>query len=245
MMVSVNGLSVGVVSALVGVAVTGSWGAEEVKQLVSEDPNEARQAAADLLAARRGRIDQLRGIIADLDNRSKRRYAVHYAMAVLGKMRALEAIDTLVDHIAFPLVNPGAPAGLPLIVGTKQLGGWNRGMFPAAKALIEIGHPCVPRVFDRLRSTDNVAEQGGCLAVLVALKGGKKGVSKMLKGELSQETRPKRSQRLRSALNLLPRLRGALPAVSRPRPTSFPGWRDLGTEGPVREPSPTQKEKQQ
>ena len=90
------------------------------------------------------------------------------AILLLGRLQATEAIELLVESIAFPDENPNG--------GDRR----RRGGFgpkdpiplrsPAVAALAEIGEPCIDRVVEKLTTTENGSEFACCIAVLQQLK---------------------------------------------------------------------------
>jgi hypothetical protein len=90
------------------------------------------------------------------------------AILLLGRLHATEAIDLLVENIAFPDDEPAtmerggrvriAPPRDPIALRS-----------PAAAALAEIGEPCIDRVVEKLTTTDNGREFQCCIAVLQQL----------------------------------------------------------------------------
>jgi ATP-dependent helicase YprA (DUF1998 family) len=80
-------------------------------------------------------------------------------METLGMLRAVEGIDVLTEHIAFPMhpetwdVTARRTSGY----ATKVAPGYEHRLaerFPAVRALIEIGEPCIPQVIAKLGETD-------------------------------------------------------------------------------------------
>ena len=84
------------------------------------------------------------------------------AIKLLGELRALEAVRSLVQNLAYR-VDPRVAGPL----GGRGLGAW----YPAAASLAEIGNPAVPEVLTFLgRSTDPI-ERHLCVWILVRIDG--------------------------------------------------------------------------
>ncbi|MHC4646344.1 MAG: hypothetical protein ACYTBJ_12660 [Planctomycetota bacterium] len=177
-----------------------------IERLLVDDSQTIKQAQDELVAARKELISRLVDIIGKVENRVKKRASVRAAMYVLGEMRAVEGIDVLVEHIAFPWVREPWPEWYP---GPGVSGGtWQKGLkgigkiFPAVDALIKIGEPCLGRVMQKLVSTDRMLEEDACLGVLVGLRE-KMVVEQMLKEGAEKEPDPSKKKRFVRSLQTL------------------------------------------
>jgi hypothetical protein len=103
----------------------------------------------DLLKARQTVITSLIKFISDKQNLRQSYYTASKCMDILGHYRATEAIETLLDDIAYPLgpvlarINLGNSFGVP-------------SRYPAVDALAKIGHPTIPHLLTRLRRAQPV-----------------------------------------------------------------------------------------
>ena len=176
-----------------------------IERLLSGDVQEIRKVRDELLADRADLIARLVSIIQDEDNLRTRYVSVSAAMFILGEMRATEAVEPLVKHIAFPWVVPpgGEPRpGPPL--GSSVVRPWWRAQetHPAVEALVKIGEPCLPEVLNKLASTGGGSEEASCLCLLVGLRE-RDVVAEILKDAIEKETDTERRTRLNNSLNRL------------------------------------------
>lgn len=177
-----------------------------IDRLLSKDNIEVYEAQNELIAARKDLIAQLITIIKDKENLTRKKASVRAAIFLLGEMRATEAIETLVEHISYPFVYEERA----LIVQEIHGGMISRGLkdmgrtYPAVRALIKIGEPCISSIITKLALTENVSEEKACLGVLVGLRQ-RDFVIGMLKETISKETDSKK-RRLQSSLDLLSRM---------------------------------------
>lgn len=171
------------------------------ERLLHKDGAEVKQARDELVAARKVLVGDLVAIIKEKKNRLRKRASVEAAMFVLGEMRAVEAVEVLVDHIGFPYVHEGGGYA-PLEV---EGGMWHKGLkgigriYAAAQALIKIGEPCIESIMNKLSVTEGMNERLACFGVLVDLKGEATGQS-MLKDAIEGETESKKKERLQRSL---------------------------------------------
>jgi hypothetical protein len=180
-----------------------------LERLLSNDVNVIEEAKDELIATRRNLIEGLIKIVNQKENRIKREASVRAAIIVLGEMRAVEAVELLVDNIGFPYVmepwsepRPGPPAGMGTIgLGLSRI----QKTYPAVGALVKIGEPCLNAVINKIASTENVNEQKACLGVLINLKP-RNSVICMLEDAANKETDTKKKDRLQHSLDMLKRL---------------------------------------
>jgi hypothetical protein len=169
-----------------------------VERLLAGGSKEIGAARAQLIAARKRLIKQLIEIITEEQNRRGKRAVVNSAMLVLGEMRAVEAVDVLVEYIGFPeLIAPGWAT-------PHQIGGMGRGThrLPAVDALIKIGEPCLDAVMGKLAGTESGLAQKACLRVLRGLRD-REYVIYMLEKAVEKEKDPKRIENLQRAIERL------------------------------------------
>ncbi|MEQ8785782.1 MAG: hypothetical protein RIC55_05765 [Pirellulaceae bacterium] len=144
-------------------------GRDVTTALLSDDFELREQAIAGVVRDRKELIKQLCAVVAEPTNCSGRPEAVRGAITLLGELRAKEAVDVLVDHLAFPDVAPKG-AGPPRLVTDARDLYPTRDRLPAIKALIAIGEPGVDRLVEKLASPRNHVEFEACLIVLKALE---------------------------------------------------------------------------
>ena len=201
--------SLSIVSLLSIGTLSGTTKTSTLERLLSNDVNVIEKAKNELITTRKDLIERLIKIVNQKENRIKREASVRAAIIVLGEMRAVEAIELLVDNIGFPYVRepyseprPGPLAGSGTI--GRGLSGIQK-TYPGVGALIKIGEPCLRHVIDKLSSTGGVSEQQACLGVLVGLRQ-RDFVVDMLKEAANKETDTKKKDRLQSSLDLLKRM---------------------------------------
>jgi hypothetical protein len=177
---------------------------EVTEGLLSKDPAQVNQARDELISARRDLIRQLKHIIEDPNNRAYKRSSVRAAMVILGEMRALEAINLLVEHIGWPkLHKPGEPFFPVAINGgdmVTTLPSYRR--WPAVDALVRIGEPSVDPVFRKLVDIRPEPELKAYLSVLIWLRD-REYILSRLNQLLSQATDPDQRVLLEHAVRLV------------------------------------------
>jgi len=176
-----------------------------IERLLSKDGQEIYQAQNELITSRKDLITQLIDIIKEKENRIKNQASVRAAMFILGEMRAVEAVQVLVDHIGFPQVYEYTGESIPVDAEGGMLHRGIKGFqktYPAVKALIKIGEPCFSDLISKLSSTDHMTEKKACLGVLVGLRQ-RDSVIEMLKDAINKETDTQKKDRLQSSLDLL------------------------------------------
>lgn len=118
---------------------------EPIAKIASRDASLREQGVSELVRQRKELIRGLIGILKDAGKfpSDEERGAVISAIHVLGEMRAVEAVDTLVHYIDFPASNK------PVSHGLRPLGE----VYPAVAALIKIGNPSLPAVVEVLKTS--------------------------------------------------------------------------------------------
>jgi len=175
-----------------------------VQRLMSKDGEILFPARDELVAARKQLIGELIAIIEEKENRIGKQASVRAAMYVLGEMRAVEAIDVLVEYIGFPRV---MGVGEPVVtdVSASMLSHNlkdTREIYPAVDALIKIGEPCLDTVVAKLGSPVSIR---ACLAVLVGLRG-RDFTVETLTAAIEKESDAKKKVRLEASLKVLGKL---------------------------------------
>lgn len=199
-------ISLSIVSLLSIGTLSGTKKTSTLERLLSNDVNVIEEAKDELIATRKYLIDGLIKIVNQKENRIKREASVRTAIIVLGEMRAVEAVQVLVDNIGFPYVMepwsepmPGPPAGMGTIV--PGLNGIQK-TYPAVGSLVMIGEPCLDAVINKMASTENVNEQKACLGVLIGLRQ-RDFMIEMLNDKINKEKDSEKRDRLKNCLNIL------------------------------------------
>ncbi len=183
--------------------------ATAVERLLSKDGQEINEVQNELLTARKDLIARLINIVDEKENRLTRRASVRATIFILGEMRAVEAVQVLVDHIGFPQVYEYTGESIPVDAEGGMLHRGIKGFqktYPAVKALIKIGEPCLSDLISKLSSTDHMTEEKACLGVLVSLRQ-RDSVIEMLKDAIKKETDTKKKDRLQRGLDLLAQMK--------------------------------------
>jgi len=140
-----------------------------VDELFSGDKELRSKAYGKLLKDRSILIEKLCAFVAEPKNHSTHRATVSDAISLLGKLRAIEAAEVLVENIGFPdVMPPDADAQPEVIFSFGRLRPVEERL-PAIAALIEIGEPSVDRVIKKMLTTGNLVEYSSCVAVLKGL----------------------------------------------------------------------------
>jgi len=143
-----------------------------IERLLSKDPVQVNQARDELLSARRDLIGKLKRIVEDPNNRAYKGPSVEAAIFLLGEMRAIEAVEVLADHIAWPVVQKPDERPHPPEISSRvmvtTLASFRR--WPSVAALVKIGEPSVDPVFRRLIDTRTELELKAHLSVLIWLR---------------------------------------------------------------------------
>lgn len=169
-----------------------------VQRLISKDGEDVSTARDELVASRKTLIGQLIQIIEDKENRVYNTTSVQTAMYILGEMRALEAIDVLVEQLGFPHTAEG---GLTVMQGGmmfQRLKDAGR-MYPGVNALVKIGEPCLDAVVAKLKSPVIVTPY---VAVLVQLRG-RDWTVETLTTAMEKETDAEKKRWLKRSLDAL------------------------------------------
>jgi hypothetical protein len=170
-----------------------------VERLMSKDGQEIAAARDELLASRKMLIAQLIDIVDDEEDRAHNKASVETAMYILGEMRALEAIDVLVDHLGFPFTENG---GITVMHGGmmfQRLEDAGR-MYPGVDALIKIGEPCLDAVLAKQKSP--VRRATPYVAAMVVLRG-RDWTRETLKTTMEEEPDVEKKKWLKRSLDVL------------------------------------------
>jgi len=146
---------------------------DPIMSLLADDRDVRVKAQLQIANERAAMVAWLTAIIDDPENHRNRPASVIIAMDTLGAIHAVEAVDILIQHIAFPVVRHPkdgyvterrSSASIPRI----PFGGEQDFVekCAAVKALIAIGDSCVPQVVTTLVETDHAWEVYACHAVL-------------------------------------------------------------------------------
>jgi hypothetical protein len=131
--------------------------------LLSDDEAGRIRARNQILGLRAAHIAELSTIVRDADSQLNRPASVQNAIEILGDLRAVEAIDVLVNSIAFPFVRYSDPPITPAWTISRDA------EFPSANALAKIGEPSIMPVAKRIAVCD-AFDYLGCQAVLMQLR---------------------------------------------------------------------------
>ena len=170
-----------------------------VERLMSKDGQEVAAAQNELVASRKTLIGQLIQIIEDKENRVYNKTSVQTAMYILGEMRALEAIDVLVEQLGFPFTENGGVTVMHGGMMFQRLEDAGR-MYPGVDALIKIGEPCLDAVLAKQKSP--VRRATPYVAVMVALRG-REWTAQTLKATMQEETDLEKKKWLQRSLDVL------------------------------------------
>jgi len=151
-------------------------------QVASEEAGKREEAARQLLRQRSQTIQSLLAIVRDPSLRKENPEAVSYAMNLLAKMRAAEAVDTLAHMLEYrhwppPQIKRSEYRFRPLQIPTvgQYVSSWMRS--PAAQALIEIGDPALPAVIRfAVEGQPSDIELGYCVIVIQGIEGKRRGL---------------------------------------------------------------------
>ncbi len=170
--------------------------------LSSRDSNVRKEAFDRLVAERKARISALLRVLKEAasDRRERllphRGSKLHLTMKLLGELRAVEAIPSLIGLIEY---EPLRKEDLPLAL-----------QFPAVQALIKIGRPSVDAVIEGLR-TGAMSPQRSMLCTLVVVSvEGKAAGRVLLEGAVRDEKDAEGKAGLRVALQHLAKFRRLL-----------------------------------
>lgn len=116
---------------------------DALRDMRSNDVKIQEQAANDILKNRQSMIAALMAIVESTpkDVEGPERNAAVNAIYVLGAMRAIEAVEVLVEYIDF--ARRSEQPAVDVIPAPGNI-------FPAVRALIEIGKPSIPAVLNAL-----------------------------------------------------------------------------------------------
>jgi hypothetical protein len=129
-------------------------------RLDSESPHDRHAAVQAILKARNVSHDQIRAIADKYISTGTRAGTVKDVMIVLGRLRAVDQIPWLVDHLTFEAFYKD----LKRFQTTEDL-------YPAVRALIEMGPKAIDPVLQRLATDAAPATQVAGAAVLRGVLG--------------------------------------------------------------------------
>jgi len=186
---------------LVGVArAAGVWGLRD--GITSADKEVQAQAERAILHERAQTIDGLLVFVRDRVAREQNPAGLTMAIRVLGKIRATEAVDALVEVLTFR--EPGSAWGS--WGGRTELSPVHVDERPAIAALVEIGNPSLRAVVRAARDSRKGDDlQVACAAaVVLGVLGRRLGVV-YVQDALESERNPERRQRLEVLLRITER----------------------------------------
>lgn len=125
--------------------------------LTSSDKKERDAACNSLLQERATVVNELIAIVKDKDTDKAFNGPLHYAIALLGKMRAVEAIPVLTEKLYY----------IPTGYDTDESNEYQE-WYVAAPALIQIGEPAIPSMMEIIRKDTD--QNHADLATWVILK---------------------------------------------------------------------------
>lgn len=177
-----------------------------LRDLSVPDMENIAKAQQAILDYRNQLIAGLQEIIVKQGN--QRSDSVRAAMQLLGAFRSVEAIPVLVEHVGYPM------SVRSLVVTSQSDLGFSRAdplrAFTAARALVDIGEPCIPAIMERLAARDEVCDRYACLLVLVHLKTTQE-VEAMLHLAADSEKDPRRQGRFNTCVALIAKLPQEMP----------------------------------
>jgi hypothetical protein len=138
---------------------------DPVELLITGETDEQWDAERRILKERRELVEALCQVVRDRGKHDTSSLAAAHAIRILGEFRAPEAIDALVDAIAFPLIvkrgeRPRLPDGLPRDIATRH---------HAVMALLLIGEPSVDKLLWKLATSEEPLEVQLCQETLVRI----------------------------------------------------------------------------
>ncbi len=144
------------------------WQDDVARKIALDDGKHAKEIEHQFQEDRALRIKELIKVI-ETPTFHEQRQGVGPAMRILGEMRAVEAVDTLVKYIQYP--NVIHPKARQAYVYMQLAGaGDNSTALPAIPALIKIGVPSVKPVVKRFADSDDAPfAQKACGIVLAEL----------------------------------------------------------------------------
>jgi hypothetical protein len=161
--------------------------------IISDIEEERTSAPKEVLGKRRKTIEYLLSVVNSAVEEGEPFYSSttsrNIAISLLGKLRAKEAVASLVNWLS---PKPGQFVKIGELL-----------MFsPAGYALIEIGLPSVPPLFHLLKAEGNVALREQCIKIIVRIKGLPE-TELLLEDILTKETDNSKRENLKSAQDLL------------------------------------------
>ncbi len=187
----VVGASAAMILAVTSLGVEGQGQMDAIGKIRSSNSALQEEGGRELLQQRKELISSLINILKQGDKNAKgeKRSSLVAAINVLGEMRATEAVDILVDYIKFQAIDE-------LIIFDRLTPPSE--IFPAVKALIQIGKPSFPPVLRALKeSTDEdvILLRWNSGWIILKVLGRKLGRT-YLEDALQSETDPKKRARI-------------------------------------------------
>lgn len=114
-------------------------------RLRSDDQKDRKEIGQLILQDRQRLVAELQQIVREFAADEKKQEIARPAIVLLGKLRAVEAVPVLVEHLNLPPVTlPGAPRLISPIEANPSVG-----------ALIEIGSPCLQPLLMKVEESDD------------------------------------------------------------------------------------------
>ena len=193
--VALGVLAVGTVIAGTPATAAGNLDREEsIEKIKTEDLGAQRQGLNEILSGREHIVAALTDYIRNANRKAEgpARSSIVTAIEVLGEIRAVDAIDDLVEFIDFP-------RSLQTIIrGHRRV----TEIFPAGKALINIGRPSVNAIIDALETKGKSEDVFlfNCRWIVSQIEGGRLAAQNRLKFDFDNESDPERRARIHRLL---------------------------------------------
>ena len=150
------------------------------QMLLSDDPTIRERGGEMVRQQYSQQVTALKELILEKDNFMHHTESVEASIGLLGEMRAVEAVDLLVDVIRYPeCAHPDAKSVEEIactLRSRRGRGSLSTGFgaieeqYPAVRALIRIGEPCLDKVIERIANQNFTGARDPLVVVLKGLK---------------------------------------------------------------------------
>lgn len=150
------------------------------QMLLSDDPAVRARGSEMMRQHYSQQVAALKELIRDKDNFMHHTKSVEASIGLLGEMRAVEAVDLLIDVIRYPeCAHPDAKSVEEIactLRSRRGRGSLSTGFgpikdeYPAVRALIRIGEPCLDKVIERIANQNSTGARDPLVVVLKGLK---------------------------------------------------------------------------
>ena len=166
-----------------------------VEKIESADLVLQKEGLLEIVTDRKARIESLIAVLdlGDKDARGAERTSLNAAIVVLGELRAVEAIPSLLRYIVF-YTGDGA-------FSVNKLVGRDKG-YAAVKALAEIGSPAIPSVMKKLSESEDDIVLVNCAWVINEIVG-RRFLMPYLQYALENEQDDNKKRRIKYLLDML------------------------------------------